>query len=481
MQVEQAGEFILNKIEKELPETFYYHNIDHTRDVYAAAKMIGEAENITDDEMQLLLTAACYHDSGYLVSIHEHEKESCKIAREHLPSFWFSQPDIDKICGMIMATRIPQSPRNHLEQILADADLDYLGRDDFFTIGDKFYRELGLTDRDEWNRMQVKFLNGHQYFTQTALNLRGPKRRRNLEQVKALLHKRPMKRFSLPHAVLDTIYVVLGILFCGFALKSFLVPNNFFDGGVTGISLLISETYHIPIAYVIVVVNIPFIVMGARQVNRAFALKTLAAVIGLGLCLLYMPEQHVTSDHLLICIFGGVFMGIGVGLSIRGGCALDGIEVLALYTGKRISFTISEIILGINIIIFLIAGIQLGLPTALYSILTYYAASRTSHFVIEGLEEYTGVTIISAKSEIIKERLVMELGRGITVYKGERGFLKQSFDVSHPVDIIFTVVTRLEVRRLKNMVHDVDHKAFIFTSTIKEAAGGVLKRRARDH
>ena len=172
-------------------------------------------------------------------------------------------------------------------------------------------------------------------------------------------------------------------------------------------------------------------------------------------------------------------MGIGIGLAIRGGCALDGIEVLALYTGKRISFTISEIILGINIIIFLIAAVKLGLPTALYSILTYYTASRTINFVIEGLEEYTGVTIISGQSALIKESLVMSLGRGITVYKGERGFLKESFDVSHPVDIVFTVVTRLELRRLRNMVHEIDPKAFIFTSIIKEAAGGVLKRRAR--
>jgi len=290
-----------------------------------------------------------------------------------------------------------------------------------------------------------------------------------------------MKRLRLPSPIIDTIYVILGILFCGFALKSFLVPNKFFDGGVTGISLLIHELNHFSIAYVIVIANIPFIIMGALQINRAFAFKTAAAIVGLGLCLLYMPEYKVTDDKLLVSIFGGVFMGIGVGLSIRGGCALDGIEVLALYTGKRISFTISEIILGINIIIFLIAAIKLGLPTSLYSILTYYCASRTSHFVIEGLEEYTGVTIISAQSEIIKERLVMELGRGITVYKGERGFLKSSFDVSHPVDIIFTVVTRLEVLRLKDLVHEVDEKAFIFTSTIKEAAGGVLKRRARQH
>jgi uncharacterized membrane-anchored protein YitT (DUF2179 family) len=290
-----------------------------------------------------------------------------------------------------------------------------------------------------------------------------------------------MKRLSLPGAVIDTIYVIFGILFCGFALKGFLVPNSFFDGGVTGISLLIHELNHLNIAYVIVAVNIPFIIMGAIQVNKMFAYKTFAAVLGLGLCLLYMPYPQVTSDRLLVSIFGGVFMGIGVGLSIRGGCALDGIEVLALYTGKRISFTISEIILGINIVIFLIAAIKLGLETSLYSILTYYAASRTSNFVIEGLEEYTGVTIISGHSAVIKERLVMELGRGITVYKGERGFLKHSFDISQPVDIVFTVVTRLEVRRLKNMVHEIDEKAFIFTSTIKEAAGGVLKRRARQH
>jgi len=153
--------------------------------------------------------------------------------------------------------------------------------------------------------------------------------------------------------------------------------------------------------------------------------------------------------------------------------------VLALYTGKRVSFTISEIILGINIIIFLIAGIKLGLPTALYSILTYYTASRTINFVIEGLEEYTGVTIISGQSEAIKKELVMTLGRGITVYKGERGFLKESFEVSHPVDIIYTVVTRLEVRRLRNIVHNIDPRAFIFTGIIKEATGGVLSRRAR--
>jgi uncharacterized membrane-anchored protein YitT (DUF2179 family) len=241
-----------------------------------------------------------------------------------------------------------------------------------------------------------------------------------------------MKRLQLPPWIQDTIYVVCGILFCGFALRSFLVPNSFFDGGVTGISLLVHELYHLNIAYVIIIANIPFIIMGAFQVNKTFAIRTFAAVIGLGLCLLYLPYPQITSDKLLVSIFGGVFMGIGVGLAIRGGCALDGIEVLALYTGKRIAFTISEIILGINIIIFLIAAIKLGLPTSLYSILTYYTASKTISFVIEGLEEYTGVTIISGQSEQIKRDLVMTLGRGITIYKGERGYLKDSFDIHQP-------------------------------------------------
>jgi len=288
-----------------------------------------------------------------------------------------------------------------------------------------------------------------------------------------------MKNLQLPSWLQDTLYVVIGILFCGFALKSFLVPNSFFDGGVTGISLLLHELYHWNIAYVIVIANIPFIIMGAFQINKTYAVKTVIAIIGLGLCLSFINYPLVTSDKLLTSIFGGVFMGIGVGLAIRGGCALDGIEVLALYTGKRIAFTISEIILGINIVIFLIAAIKLGLPTSLYSILTYYTASKTISFVIEGLEEYTGVTIISGQSEQIKRELVMTLGRGITIYKGERGFLKDSFDVSAPVDIIFTVVTRLEVRRLRNVVYEIDTKAFVFTSTIKEAAGGVLKKRAR--
>lgn len=288
-----------------------------------------------------------------------------------------------------------------------------------------------------------------------------------------------MKAMLTKSGLIDLLYVTIGILFCGFALKGFLIPNHFFDGGITGISLLLHEIYHWNINYVIIIANMPLIVMGAFHVNKSFAIKTLLGIVGLSFCLVLVPYPQITSDKLLVSIFGGAFMGIGIGMAMRGGYALDGIEVLALYTGKRISFTISEIILGINIIIFLIAAVKLGLPTALYSILTYFSASRVINFVVEGIEEFTGVTIISSKSELVKEELVMGLGRGITVYKGERGFLKDSFNVSQPCDIVFTVVTRLELLKLKNIVHDIDPKAFVFTSVIKETAGGVLSRKVR--
>jgi uncharacterized membrane-anchored protein YitT (DUF2179 family) len=281
-------------------------------------------------------------------------------------------------------------------------------------------------------------------------------------------------RFAL--AAQDILYTLFGISCIGFAMKGFLVPNKFLDGGVTGISLLLHEIYHINLGILILVLNLPFIIMGLYLVNKRFATRTLASIIGLALCLAFVKYPVITSDKLLVAIFGGFFLGLGIGLGMRAGCALDGIEVVALYTLKKVGLTISEIILGFNVIIFLIGALHFGLETALYAMLTYYIATRTIDYVIEGLEEYTGVTIISGQSEVIKKTLVLEMGRGITIYKGERGFMKDSYDVSQNCDIVFTVITRLEVRRLRNVVHKIDPRAFVFTNTIKEAAGGVLRR-----
>ena len=190
-------------------------------------------------------------------------------------------------------------------------------------------------------------------------------------------------------------------------------------------------------------------------------------------------HEYFLKLSVIVAVFGGAFLGIGIGLVMRAGAALDGIEVLAFYTMKRTSFTITEIVLGINIIIFSVAALKFGIETSLYSVLTYFAATKTIDYVVEGIQAYTGMTIISAKSEEIKHQLVNNLGRGITVYKGERGFLPGKFDVSVDCDIIYTVVTRLEMRKLKNLIYEIDSEAFVFANTIKEASGGIIKSRVK--
>ena len=478
-------QLILNRLKTELSKNLTYHNVNHTLDVYENVIFIGEQEGVCENDLKLLQVAAIYHDSGFLIEKNNHEEHSCQLAREYLPQYNYSTNDIDAICTIIMATKMPQKPKTPLQEIICDADLAYLGRNDFFKLSKGLYQEMmefgTIKNWKQWLQLQEKFLKQHHYFTLAAIETYNIEKLKNLQIIKSKKHPKTMTKTVKKDHWIDIIYTILGIFFCGFALKSFLVPNHFFDGGVTGVSLLLHEIYDWNIGIVIVVANIPLIILGSYLVSKTFAIRSFMAIVGLALCLHFIPYPQITSDKLLVSIFGGAFMGLGAGLAMRGSCALDGIEVLALYTGRRISFTISEIIFGINCIIFFIAAIKLGLPVALYSILTYFVATRTIDFVIEGLEEYTGVTIISAESEQIKERLVMDLSRGITVYKGERGFMKQSFDVSQPVDIVFTIVTRMELKRLKNKVYDIDPKAFIFTSVIKDASGGILKRRSTHH
>ena len=274
----------------------------------------------------------------------------------------------------------------------------------------------------------------------------------------------------------DLGFSTAGVLLSAYALKGFLVPNLFLGGGITGISILLNQFFHFNFSIILILSNLPLIILGGYLVNKRFAYKTLACIVGLALCMEFINFPKATSDPSLISAFGGVFLGLGIGMAMKGGCALDGIEIIALYTIRKSGFTISEIIFAINVVIFLVAALNFGMDIALNSILTYYTASQAINFVVEGMEEYTGVTIISSQSDAVKRTLVMDLGRGITVYKGERGFMKESFETSQECDIVFTVITRLEVRRLKNLVYRIDPKAFVFTNSIKEAAGGILKR-----
>jgi len=480
MQYQEVYNFLMNKLEKDLPSYLVYHNAQHTKNVIAAAEHLASVENVSGKDLILLKTAALFHDAGFLEQAVEHEEISCEIAKRHLPQYDYSTDQIDIICRAIRDTKIPQVAEDHLGKILCDADLYYMGTDEYSLNANNLFEEFKITHAlkaAEWQAQQIAFLSTHKYFTQTAINEREETKQINLTKLTSTVETPLKKGNHFAELLQDVLLMVFGAAIAGIALKCFLVPNRFFDGGVTGFSLLVHELYHINLTAVIISLNIPFIIISYFSVGKRFAIRTFISIVLLGICLYYIPEFAVTNDKLLVAIFGGVFLGIGIGLIMRAGAALDGIEVLALYTLKRTSFTITEIILGINILIFSIAAFKFGIQTSLYSVLTYFAATSTINYVVEGLQAYTGVTIISGKSEEIKYQIVNNLGRGITVYKGERGFLPGKFDVSSDCDIIFTVVTRLEMRKLKNLVYNVDANAFVFASTIKEASGGIIRRR----
>ena len=273
------------------------------------------------------------------------------------------------------------------------------------------------------------------------------------------------------------IQIIAGTGLVIFAMKGFMIPNQFMDGGVTGISLLLHEIYHINISILVIVFNLPFIYLGYHKIGKTFAIQTTLAVILLALGLWFIDIQPVTTDKLLIAIFGGVMIGAGVGLVIRSGGVVDGAEVIAVFTRRRTGFSNSEIIILFNTFIFAGAAFHFGLETAMYSLITYFAATRATDYVVDGIEQYTSINIISSQHESIKDFLVNQLGKGITIYKGERGYLPGSFDIKTDCEIIVTIVTRLEINQIQESVIGIDPKAFIYIQSINEAAGGLLKAR----
>ena len=236
-------------------------------------------------------------------------------------------------------------------------------------------------------------------------------------------------RIGMLQTARSAAFIIIGIFSAGFGLKSFLLPNNFIDGGATGISLLLSGIFNFPLPIIIILVNIPFILLGYRQIGYVFTMRTVLGIIGLAICLALVNYPPVTNDKLLVAVFGGFFLGAGIGFAIRGGGVLDGTEVLAIFISRKTGVTIGDIILVINILIFSSAVYFLDLETALYSMLTYLSASRTVDFLIEGIEEYLGVTIISRKNDEIRKMIVEVLGRGVTLVMVEAeariGFVQQ--------------------------------------------------------
>ena len=270
-------------------------------------------------------------------------------------------------------------------------------------------------------------------------------------------------------------FISLGVLSAGFGLKGFLLPNGFIDGGVTGISLLLEALTNYPLALLIVIINAPFILLGYFQIGKLFTIKSIAAISGLALALIFVDYPIITSDKFLIPVFGGFFLGSGIGLTIRGGGVLDGTEVLAIYLTKKIGLTIGDLIFIFNIIIFAIAAYLLSIETALYSILTYLTASKTVNIVVDGVEEYIGVTIISSKSEEIRIMIIEEMGKGVTIYNGKRGYSKTGNNLNN-TDVIYSVITRLEMTRLQTEIQKIDSDAFIIMNKVMDLQGGHLPK-----
>jgi uncharacterized membrane-anchored protein YitT (DUF2179 family) len=274
--------------------------------------------------------------------------------------------------------------------------------------------------------------------------------------------------------------VILGILSAGMGIKGFLLSSGFIDGGVTGISMLLAKITGAPISVLIFVINLPFLVLGYRQLGTSFAVRSALAIAGLSITLAVVKFPDVTHDLLLTAVFGGFFLGAGIGLAIRGGAVLDGTEIAALLLSRKTGvLKVSDVILLFNVIIFAAAVFFLGVEPALYSILTYLGASRMVEFVLNGIEQYTGLTVVSQKGDEIRQA-ILKHGRGVTIYAGKSGYGKDGH-INSPRDIVFTVATRLEIPSIKREILEIDPAAFIIQQSIDDTTGGLVKRKGLLH
>jgi uncharacterized membrane-anchored protein YitT (DUF2179 family) len=265
--------------------------------------------------------------------------------------------------------------------------------------------------------------------------------------------------------------ILAGIMSAGLGIHGFLLESGLIDGGVTGISMLLSRVTGWPLAVLLPLVNLPFLIIGYRQLGLAFAVRGALAIGGLSLALAFVHFPVVTADMVLDAVFGGFFLGAGIGLAVRGGAVLDGTEIAALLISRHSALVkVGDLILMFNVALFVIAMALLGVEPALYSILTYMSAARTLDFIIHGIEEYTSITIMSDHNEFIRKRITGELGRGVTVYRARGGL------TGDERDILYCVVTRLEVGRVNTIIRETDPRAFVILQPLADVQGGTVRR-----
>lgn len=283
---------------------------------------------------------------------------------------------------------------------------------------------------------------------------------------------------ELKNEFFELFRLIVGVLSATFGIKGFLIPNAFIDGGVMGISLIVNAVSDFPLSVLVFAFNLPFLILAFIAINRRFAIKSIVGIIFLSLAIAFLPVPAVTDDKILTAAFGGFFLGLGIGMAIRGGAIIDGTEVLAIYLSRKTSLSVGNVILIFNILIFLTAAYVLSTEIALYAILTYFAASHTVDFVIDGIEEFMGVSIVSDKSEEIRKAITEYMGRGCTLLKGRRGYARAGSDgQGQDIDVVYTVITRLEMTRLTTEIDKIDPNAFVIMTSVKDTKGGMLRKK----
>lgn len=281
------------------------------------------------------------------------------------------------------------------------------------------------------------------------------------------------QRLTWGQLIQKGFFLTLGAFIAGFALECFLVPNKIIDGGIVGISMMINYLSNLNLGMLLVVINLPFICLAFTKLGKLFVLQTFYAVAMLGIATNVFHHFHfvVTSDMLLATVFGGIILGVGVGVVLKNEGSLDGTEIMALVLSKKFGFSVGEIVMGFNLFIYFVAGIVLTWESAMYSILTYFIAYRMIDVVLEGLNSSKSIRIISDKAEEIGATLIEDLDISVTYLKGIGGYSKQD------KTIIYCVASRLELSKIKEVIRQIDPRAFFSVVDVHEVYGTRMSKR----